>query len=94
MTADRRTLAAAALWALLALVVWNVLFDRGVDLAVNGFLAHRAAYVHGRGPRVEMASAMRVGIAAAFRHATLLAAPCAAVAAWLALARGAAAHPS
>jgi len=90
MRADRRTLLAAALWAVLAFILWNVVFDRGVELAATAFLAHRAAYLAGRGPRVELASAMRTGVTSAARQASLLTAPCAAVAAWLALGRGAA----
>ena len=85
MTGDqRRIVLAAALWAVFALILWNVLFDYGVRTTASRYLVARSAYLHGRGPRVELASAMHAGIASSFRMATALASPCVIVAGTLA----------
>jgi len=85
MTGDQRRLAlAAALWAVFALILWNVLFDYGVRTTASRFLVERSAYLHGHGSRVEMASAMHAGIASSFRMASMLASPCILVAGSLA----------
>jgi hypothetical protein len=77
MTGDqRRTVLAAALWAVFALILWNVLFDYGVRTTASRYLVARSAYLHGHGPRVELASAMHAGIASSFRVASMLALPC------------------
>lgn len=83
---DRRILA-AALWFVLAFLVWNVRFDHGVRISARKYLSHRALYLRGAGPRVEMASAMRTGIRDSARAATLLALPLAGVAVWLVASR-------
>jgi hypothetical protein len=70
-----RRLLAAALWALLAFLVWNVRFDLGVRQSATRYLVARGAYLHGNGPRVEMAPAMRAGVAGSVRAATLVATP-------------------
>lgn len=75
---DRRLLA-AALWLLLAFLVWNVRFDVGVRVSASAYLRARAMYVRGAGPRVEMASAMRAGARDSARAATMWALPAAAV---------------
>jgi hypothetical protein len=75
---DRRLLA-AALWVLLAFLVWNVRFDLGVRVTASAYLRARATYVRGAGPRVEMASAMRAGARDSARAATMWALPAAAV---------------
>jgi hypothetical protein len=77
MTGDqRRIVLAAALWAIFALILWNVLFDYGVRTTASRYLVERSAYLHGHGPRVELASAMHAGIASWFRIASMLASPC------------------
>ena len=77
MTGDQRRVAlAAALWAIFALILWNVLFDYGVRTAASRYLVERSAFLHGHGPRVELSSAMHRGIASSFRIASLLASPC------------------
>ena len=48
------------------------------------YLVERSAYLHGHGPRVELASAMHAGIASSFRMASMLASPCILVAGSLA----------
>jgi hypothetical protein len=83
---DRR-LAAAALWFLLAFLVWNVRFDYGVRISARSYLNHRALYLRGDEPRLEMASAMRGGIGQSARAATLMALPAACVAVCLVAAR-------
>jgi hypothetical protein len=83
---DRR-LVAAALWLLLAFLAWNVRFDDGVRFSARSYLYQRALYLRGSAPRVEMASAMRAGIAESARAATLLALPFTGVAVWLAATR-------
>jgi len=85
MTDDqRRSVIAAVLWAVFALILWNVLFDYGVRTTATRFLVERGAYLRGHGPRVEMASAMREGIVSSFRLASMLAVPCVIVAGALA----------
>jgi hypothetical protein len=78
--AERKTAIAAALWALLAFVVWNVLFDRGVEHSTITFVMQRGDYLAATRPRVDLAEAMRAGIGQSARHASLLALPCAALA--------------
>jgi hypothetical protein len=78
MTLRRRV--AAALWLVLAFLVWNVRFDYGVRLSAKSYLARRSAYLHDSGPRVEMASSMRAGIDGSARAATMIALPFAGVA--------------
>ena len=71
---DRRVLA-AILWLVLALLVWNVRFDEGVRRSARSYLNHRAFYLRGAGPPIEMASAMRAGIHDSAVAATLFALP-------------------
>jgi hypothetical protein len=71
----RRRLLAAALWALLAFLVWNVRFDMGVRQSATDYLIARRAYLAGTAPRVEMAPAMRAGVAESVTAATLAATP-------------------
>lgn len=91
MTGDRRRLIlAAALWAVFALVLWNVLFDYGVRTTASRYLVERSAFLHGHGPHVELASAMHAGITASLRRASALASPCLFIAgslAWRAMRR-------
>ena len=83
----RRRLLAAALWALLAFLVWNVRFDLGVRQSATDYLVARRAYLQGTAPPIEMAPAMRAGVAGSATAATLLATPVLVVAMVLAIAR-------
>ena len=71
---DRRILA-AALWLVLAFLVWNVRFDYGVRASARSYVNQRALFLRGAGPRIEMASAMRAGIHTSAVAATLMAMP-------------------
>ena len=83
MTGDRRALVAAACLAVLSLVLWNVIYDRGVHHAADRYLLEREAYLQGQGPQVELAPAMRAGVRASAWHASLVTAPGAVLAAGL-----------
>ena len=85
-TARRRALVAAVLWLVLAFCIWNVRFDWGVRVCASQYLDARSAFLHGRGPRVELAQSMDKGIADSMRSATLLAAPAVGIAFGLAVA--------
>jgi hypothetical protein len=74
-TPRRRALVAAVLWLILAFCIWNVRFDWGVRVCASQYLNARSMYLHGRGPRVELAESMARGIADSVRSATILAAP-------------------
>ena len=63
------------LWLILAFCIWNVRFDWGVRVCASQYLNARSEYLHGRGPRVELADSMDRGVADAIRSATLLALP-------------------
>ena len=82
-----RPIVAAALWFVLAFLVWNLRFDYGVRVSARSYLSHRALYLRGAAPRVEMASAMRAGIHESARAATVVALPFGGVALWLAATR-------
>jgi len=82
-----RRVVAAALWFVLAFLVWNLRFDYGVRVSARSYLSHRALYLRGAAPRVEMASAMRAGIHESARAATVVALPFTGVAALLAATR-------
>lgn len=82
----RRRAWAAALWLVLAFVVWNVRFDLGVRTAASSYINQRAVYLRGQGPRIEMATAMREGIRSSARAAAAAAAPAALVGLWLGIA--------
>ena len=70
-----RRLLVAALWALLAFLVWNVRFDVGVRQSATDYLIARRAYLEGKAPRIEMAPAMRKGVSDSATAATLVATP-------------------
>jgi hypothetical protein len=76
----RRSLVAAVLWLILAFCIWNILFDWGVRVCASQYLNARSIYLHGHGPRVELAESMDRGITNSARSATILAAPLAGVA--------------
>ena len=83
---DRRILA-AALWLVLAFLVWNVRFDYGVRASARSYVNQRALFLRGAGPRIEMASAMRAGIHDSAAAATVVALPFTGVAVVLAATR-------
>lgn len=78
---------AAVMWFVLAFLVWNDRFDYGVRVSARAYLNDRALYLRGAAPRVEMASAMRAGIADSARAAALLALPALGMSLWLAATR-------
>ena len=79
---ERRALA-AALWLLLAFLVWNVRFDYGIRVAAAGYVNARTLSVRGEAPPIEMGSTMRAARTASARAATAVAAPALVVALWL-----------
>jgi hypothetical protein len=71
MSADRRRARlAAALWLVLAFIVWHVRFDHGIDTAARTYLFTQHQYVLGRAPRVTIDAAMRPAASAAALDAT------------------------
>jgi hypothetical protein len=74
-TGRRRAVIAAGLWFVLAFCVWNVRFDWGVRVGASQYLQARDAYLHGRGPKIELADTMHRGVVASARCATLISAP-------------------
>jgi hypothetical protein len=74
-TGRRRAVIAAGLWFVLAFCVWNVRFDWGVRVGASQYLQARDAYLHGRGPKIELADTMHRGVAASARCATIIATP-------------------
>jgi hypothetical protein len=81
---DRRAVA-TLLWLLFAFLVWNIRFDHGVRLSATAYLSQRGAYLRGNGPKVEISSSMRAGIARSAKAATLAALPAAGVSLMLAV---------
>ncbi len=74
-TSRRRAIVAAVLWVVLAFCIWNVRFDWGVRVCASQYLNARSEYLHGRGPRVELADSMDRGVAESIHSATFIAAP-------------------
>ncbi|MGH9373138.1 MAG: hypothetical protein ACRD15_16580 [Vicinamibacterales bacterium] len=50
---------AVAIWVLIAIVVWNGLYDLRITLGVRDYLLKAALHDAGRGPAVVMSDAMR-----------------------------------
>lgn len=72
MTGMRRgRTAALALWSVLAIVVWNALYDERISLGVREVLYRALLYEAGLGPRVVLAEAMAATVADAVRVASL-----------------------
>jgi len=82
-----RQVFAAALWFVLAFLVWNIRFDFGVRATARSYLNHRALYLRDAAPRVEMAAAMCAGIRDSARAAMVVSLPFTGVAVWLAATR-------
>jgi hypothetical protein len=59
MALARRQRLAVILWIVLAVVVWNGLYDLRITLGVRDYLMKEALHAAGRGPMVVMSDAMR-----------------------------------
>jgi hypothetical protein len=70
----RRRLA-VALWAVLAFVVWNVVFDAVMKEAEVDYLTRQALHQAGHGPPVALFAVMRPAVGHAARVAALWAVP-------------------
>ena len=71
MSADRRRARlAAALWLVVAFIVWHVRFDHGIDTAARTYLFTQHQYVLGRAPSVAINAAMGPAASAAALDAT------------------------
>ena len=71
MSADRgRPRLAAALWLVLAFLVWHDRFDHGIRTAARHYLADQHAYVLGCAPFIPINAAMRPAASAAALDAT------------------------
>jgi hypothetical protein len=65
---------AVGLWIMLAVVVWNGLYDLRITLGVRDYLIDQALHESGRGPVVTISDAMRDTVRDAAMVATLWAA--------------------
>ena len=93
MSADRRRARlAAALWLLLACLVWHDRFDQNIRIAARRYLAAQHQHVLGRAPFVPINAAMRPAASQAALDATrwsaLVAVPGLAAVAWAARREG------
>ena len=71
MSADRRRARlAAALWLLLAFLVWHDRFDHDIRFAARRYLAAQHQHVLGRAPFIPINAAMRPAASAAALDAT------------------------
>jgi hypothetical protein len=71
MSADRaRPRLAAALWLVLAFLVWHDRFDHGIRTAARHYLADQHAYVLGCAPFIPINAVMRPAASAAALDAT------------------------
>ena len=71
MTRTRARRLAIALWLVMAVVVWNGLYDLRITLGVRDYLMKQALHDAGRGPEVTISGAMRETVRDAVRVATL-----------------------
>ena len=65
---------ALAVWTLLAVVVWNGLYDLRITLGVRDYLLKQALFDLGRGPAIVLSDAMRDTVRDAVLVASLWAA--------------------
>ncbi len=65
---------ALAMWVMVAVVVWNGLYDLRISLGIRDYLMQAALHDAGRGPDVSMADMMRVTVREAVELATFWAA--------------------
>jgi hypothetical protein len=71
MTRTRARRLAIALWLVMAVVVWNGLYDLRITLGVRDYLMKQALHDAGRGPEVTISDAMHETVRDAVRVASL-----------------------
>ena len=71
MTPVRARRIAIALWVLMAIVVWNGLYDLRITLGVRDYLMQQALHDAGRGPAVTISAAMEDTVRDAVKVASL-----------------------
>jgi hypothetical protein len=71
MPATRARRIATALWLVLAIVVWNGLYDLRITLGVRDYLLKQALHEAGRGPAVTISQAMDATVRDAVMVASL-----------------------
>src|SRR5688572_22349550 len=71
MTAARARRVAIALWIVMAVVVWNGLYDLRITLGVRDYLMKQALHDAGRGPAVTITDAMQGAVRDAVGVASL-----------------------
>lgn len=62
---------ALGLWIVMALVVWNGLYDLRITLGVRDYLLKQALFEAGRGPAITISDAMRDTVRDAVTVATI-----------------------
>jgi hypothetical protein len=62
------------LWLILAVVIWNVVFDSYIDAGMAEYLRQQAFFEQGKGPRAEVNRVMDAAIRNGVRDATAWAA--------------------
>ena len=67
----RRRRLAIALWVVMAVVVWNGLYDLRITLGVRDYLMKQALHDAGRGPAVTISTAMDDTVRDAVKVASL-----------------------
>jgi len=67
----RRRRISFGLWFVIALVVWNALYDLRITLGVRDYLLVQALHEAGRGPAVTISEAMHATVRDAVMVATL-----------------------
>ena len=71
MTRTRARRLAIALWLVMAVVVWNGLYDLRITLGVREYLMKQALHDAGRGPEVTISDAMHETVRDAVQVASL-----------------------
>ena len=71
MTLARARRWAVGLWIVMAVVVWNGLYDLRITLGVRDYLMKQALHDAGRGPEVTISDAMHETVRDAVRVASL-----------------------
>ena len=71
MTPARARRWAVGLWIVMAVVVWNGLYDLRITLGVRDYLMQQALHDAGRGPAVTISDAMHETVRDAIKVATL-----------------------
>jgi hypothetical protein len=61
---------ALMLWAVVAMIVWNGVYDVGISLGVRDYLMHAALHDAGRGPDLPMAEMMQQTVRQSMRLAS------------------------